>query len=65
MKIGPLVTTFCHLVLGGPTIMPHRELNCILESYGLFIIPIVDLCQLLELSVLRPYSNIELVRELN
>ena len=27
--------------------------------------PIVDLCQLLELSVLRPYSNIELVRELN
>jgi len=23
MKIGPLVTMFCHLVLGGPVIMTH------------------------------------------
>ena len=24
MKIGPFVTKFCHLALGGPVIMSHR-----------------------------------------
>jgi len=24
MKIGPLVTKFCHLALGGPVMMTHR-----------------------------------------
>ena len=24
MKIGPIVTKFCHLTLGGPVVMTHR-----------------------------------------